>query len=134
MMTVWRLVNGAMAALFAAGAVLQLNDPDPVGWFVVYAAAATSSFMVSVRSKAWLLAAPTAAAAIVWAVVLRASMAEWAPLSTLFAEFEMRSVAVEETREVLGLGIIALWAIAVCVVSRVVVRERAEDLPPISAP
>lgn len=134
-MVAWRVGNGAMAALFAACAVLQLNDPDPVSWFVVYAAAATSSLLAATRSKAWLLAAPTAAAAVIWAIALRASMTELAPFSTLFAEFEMRSVSIEETREVLGLGVVALWSVAICIVSRVAARDHGEDgAPPVSPP
>jgi hypothetical protein len=36
----WTVANWIMLALFAFSAVLQLNDPDPIAWVAVYAAAA----------------------------------------------------------------------------------------------
>lgn len=34
----WRLLNLFFAALFLFGAVVQLNDPDPVRWVAIYMA------------------------------------------------------------------------------------------------
>lgn len=113
----WRAMNGGMAALFAVGALVQLNDPDPVRWFLLYLAASAGSGMVVLRQRAGLVAAPTAVIALVWAIVLGASMTEMAPLSSLFDEIEMKSVVIEETREVLGLGIITLWMLVIGIVS-----------------
>lgn len=114
----WRAMNGGMAALFAVGALVQLNDPDPVRWLLLYLAASAASLLVVLRQRAGLVAAPTAMIGLVWAVVLGASMTTMAPLSSLFDEFEMKSVVIEETREVLGLGIITLWMVVIGIVSR----------------
>lgn len=131
----WRLLNGGMAALFAVSAILQLNDPDPAGWFLLYAAAATSCLMVALRSRGWVLAAPTAAAAGIWAIALRVAMNEIAPLATLFEELEMKTALIEETRELLGLGIIALWMLVICAASRGLLHDRGDESgTPISAP
>ena len=40
---------GAMAAMFAAAALLQYNDPDPVRWVLVYGAAAVLSGVAAWR-------------------------------------------------------------------------------------
>lgn len=130
----WRLVNAVMAALFAVSAVLQLNDPDPAGWFLLYGAAATSALLATLRAKAWVLAAPTAAAAGIWAIALRVAMNELAPFSTLFQELEMKTPLIEETRELFGLGLIALWMLVICVAARALVRPLGGERAPLSAP
>ncbi len=114
----WRVLNAVMTALFAFGAVVQLNDPDPILWTALYLAAAASSLASALAARAFIIAAPTGIAALVWASTLGASMRELAPIPSLFEQFEMKDVAIEETRELLGLGIIALWMLVVSVVSR----------------
>ena len=37
---VWTLANGIMLLMFLFSTVVQLNDPDPLTWMAVYAAAA----------------------------------------------------------------------------------------------
>lgn len=134
MSIVWRLWNGVMAALFALSALLQLNDPDPVGWFLLYLAAATASLLATLGAKAWLLAAPTAAAAGIWAIALRVAMNELAPMATLFAELEMKTPLIEETRELFGLGLIALWMLVLLAASRVLPQGRDGGGTAVSAP
>jgi hypothetical protein len=35
-----RLASGLFAALFLLGAIVQINDPDPLRWMLLYLAAA----------------------------------------------------------------------------------------------
>ncbi len=50
-----RYLHVALAALFGIVAYLQLNDPDPLYWVVVYLSAATITFArgLGVNSRLW---------------------------------------------------------------------------------
>src|SRR5688500_1128503 len=95
----FRIVNGVMAALFAFGAVVQYNDPDPLPWMLVYTAALSVCLGAAVRGKVPVWAAlGVGVIALVWGLVWSRS----APLSTYFHMFdywEMKSVPAEEARE-----------------------------------
>jgi len=45
-----RLLAGTAALLFVASAFLQLNDPDPMRWLLLYGAAAIASALFVVRA------------------------------------------------------------------------------------
>lgn len=113
----WRVANAAMALLFLFAVVVQYNDPDPLRWMAIYAVATVSCVAAAAQHR-WsaLIAAPTALIAAAWALVWRASMqGDMAPWSTLFEQFEMKDARVEETREVLGLVIVAVWCATIVV-------------------
>jgi hypothetical protein len=113
----WTAANGIMLALFAFSAVLQFNDPDPLAWVLVYGtAAAVCSLEIVRRATVW---EPLALAivALFWAGWIGARVHN-VPISSLFAEWEMKDLRVEEAREMYGLLIIAVWMIGI-VVARV---------------
>lgn len=100
------------ALMFMAFAFLQVNDPDPVLWILIYGAMAVVSvlaaFDVFIR-KAFII---LALFFVVYGIILWPGVAEWLQqddLSVLFSEgMKMQYPYVEESREFLGLLICAL--------------------------
>lgn len=107
-----RAVHGLMAAVFGFSALLQLNDPDPWGWVLIYAvAAALSALAATGRHPAWRrpAALTIAVAAVVWALVVAFSSPRLPPLGDLVGDWAMYGAGIEERRETLGLLLLACW-------------------------
>ena len=98
-----------MLLLFTFGAVVQVNDPDPARWIAVYALAAATCLLSLLRRLHWTLPALLGAATLAWAATLAPGVLGRVPFGEMFGAFEMRSVGVEESREMYGLLIIAAW-------------------------
>jgi hypothetical protein len=98
-----------MLLLFTLGAAVQVNDPDPVPWIAVYALAAAAYLLSLLRRQQWALPALLCAVALGWAATLAPRVVGRVPFGEMFGAFEMRSVGIEESREMYGLLIIAAW-------------------------
>ncbi|MCP4867625.1 MAG: hypothetical protein GY898_02770 [Proteobacteria bacterium] len=108
METIKRL-SVAMAGLLLLCAAAQWNDPDPLGWIAIYAAAAATSLAFVVMSgPIWRIALVIGAIASVWAALL-APGASGIGISDLFGSMKASSPEVEVARELLGLVISGLW-------------------------
>ena len=119
----WTLANGIMLLMFVFSAAVQLNDPDPFAWMFIYGAAAVVCGL-ELRRKAPLgLPGSLAIIALVWAASLYARARD-VPIASLFAEWEMRDINVEEAREMYGLLIIVAWMIAIIIARWSRLRER----------
>jgi len=117
----WTLANGTMLLMFLFSAAVQLNDPDPLVWMGMYGAAAVVCGL-EIRRRAPLWAPVTVAViALVWAGSLYYRANE-VPVSSLFAQWEMRDLRIEEAREMYGLAIVAVWMIVIVGVKRVRAR------------
>ncbi|HLU66550.1 MAG TPA: transmembrane 220 family protein [Kofleriaceae bacterium] len=115
----WLLAVNALLALgFAAAAAVQWNDPDPAPWIAIYGAAALACALAGRVRWAWLVAAAVAAASIVWGAWIASGVGRAVPVGDLFRPMEMKGGPVEETREALGLALVALWMIALVVLER----------------
>ena len=104
-----RVLHGALAVLFVLGAVVQLNDPDPLRWVVIYLAAAAVALVGRQRR---MVAAGVAVAATVWAISIAAGGLGPLDLAALFGDATMKTAGVEAWREMLGLGLIAAYCLA----------------------
>ncbi len=102
-------INMALALLFVVGAGLQLNDPDPLRWIAMYLAAAGSSALWGRWPRSWLLSGLVALMALAWALYIAANMAEWVSPEQMFEPMQSRGGAVEQSRELYGLGMIGGW-------------------------
>jgi hypothetical protein len=103
-----RLGDGLATLVFLLGAVVQINDPDPVPWMTIYVAAAVACTWWP--SKAGGLGrAGVAVVAVVWGCAIAA--AGLGPISTeeLLGDLTMKTPNVEAWREMLGLFLIAAW-------------------------
>ena len=113
------LAHYFFAALFLFAAAVQYNDPDPARWMAIYGAAAAVAFLATRRLAAaprfWIAPAMVAAIALLWSagifLGLRDPLTPW----RMFDQWEMKDVAVEETRETFGLLIVAAWMLVTCV-------------------
>ena len=105
----WRAADAVMLLLFTLGAVVQLNDPDPLRWIAVYALAAAACLLSLLRRMHPLPPALLCVVALAWAATLWPRVAGRVPFGEMFGAFEMRSVGIEESREMYGLLIIAAW-------------------------
>ena len=102
-----------MLLAFILSVVVQFNDPDPVLWAAIYAAAAVACGLELRRRTPLALPAGIALVAVVWAATLAPRVIGKVNFMSMFAEFEMANTGVEESREMYGLLLIAIWMIAV---------------------
>jgi len=119
-------INAGMGVLFLISAVLQYNDPDPLRWIVLWAAAAAACFIQRRFRQAWLVAGAVCVVALLWAALLAPTALPGLELADLAGEMKAETPQIELGREILGLLIIAVWmAVLVVVGSRGVGREPA---------
>jgi hypothetical protein len=112
----WSVANGLMLVMFVFSAVVQVNDPDPVSWIAIYTAAAMVCALVLVERQRWWVAAIVGAVALVWAATLSPRVLGIVPFTSMFEEFEMKDIHIEESREMYGLLIVAAWMLVVALV------------------
>ena len=105
-----------MAALFLFAALLQYNDPDPVRWMAIYAAAMLVSGYAATRgSVPWTAPVVVALIALIWGLDWSTDVPGLAPYTHMFDSWEMKNVAVEEARETGGLLIVTGWMVILAI-------------------
>ena len=102
-------VNLVMAALFVVAAALQYNDPDPVGWTVLYGAAAVACLQLGRHRYHQVLPIVVGLAAVGWAGYLAPDLVDQARPADLFRSMDDKGGAAELAREFTGLLIVAAW-------------------------
>ena len=102
-----------MLIAFIFSVIVQFNDPDPLLWATIYAAAAVACGLELRRRTPLALPAGVALVTIIWAATLAPRVIGKVNFMSMFAEFEMANTGVEESREMYGLLLIAIWMIAV---------------------
>lgn len=104
-----KIANFIFALLFLVFAFVQINDPDPILWILIYGNMAVLSIlaMFKMHFKYWQLA--SAAMYLIYAALLVDGAWQWwqsPDRSLLFDEIaKMQNIYIEETREFLGLVI-----------------------------
>lgn len=104
---IWRIADGVFLLLFAFSVVVQVNDPDPLPWIAIYSAAALAC-MVSGQLH-WSFPAGVGIVALAWAVTIAPRVIGNVPFLSMFEEFEMKNIGIEESREMYGLLLVAGW-------------------------
>ena len=115
-----RVIEVALALIFAAFAAVQYNDPDPLEWMALYGAAMGVCGWDALREAPRWAPISVAAVATPWAAWLGVRVARGeGPLSFGVGQ-GMLTQRVEETRELGGLVIVAVTmaALAVAVARR----------------
>lgn len=105
----WTAANGLMLLAFVFSVIVQVNDPDPAGWMLIYGAAAVVCAMELARRPRPLLPLGVSLAALIWAGTIAPRVLGKVRFADMFAEFEMKNLGVEESREMYGLLIVAVW-------------------------
>ena len=111
----WTVANAVMLLAFIFSVIVQFNDPDPLLWAAIYAGAAVACGLELRRRTPLLLPASVAAVALAWAATIAPRVIGQVRFASMFAEFEMANAGVEESREMYGLVLIAIWMIAVAI-------------------
>ena len=109
-----------MSALFCISAALQLNDPDPLVWIAMYLIAGGASFLAAGAlrgSLGWMPTARFLTASVGMIALGAAALRAWSALSHLtlghlFESMKAATPAIEESRELFGLLLIAAWNVA----------------------
>lgn len=107
-----RIVNAILALMFMAFAFLQLNDPDPIIWILIYGAMAIVCVMAIFEYYIPKLMFALAFGYLIYCVILFPGMLEWMNSpdpNLLFDDLaKMQHLYIEEAREFLGLMICIL--------------------------
>jgi hypothetical protein len=122
-----KIVNLVLAVMFLAFAFVQINDPDPVVWILIYGSMAVICIMAAFNYYRKVAMFLLLAVFMTYAFFLIPGMREWLAQedrSILFDDIaKMQHLYVEEAREFLGLMI--------CVIVLVIqlIRARAFKKP-----
>jgi hypothetical protein len=114
----FRVVNWLMAALFAAAAALQYNDPDPIQWAVLYGAAAVACVQVGRHRWHQILPIVVGLAAAGWGGYLLPDLVDQARPDDLFKSMDDKGGSAELAREFTGLMIVTAWMAVLAWVTR----------------
>jgi hypothetical protein len=117
-----RIVNFLLAVLFLLFAFLQVNDPDPVIWILIYGAMAVFCVMAMFEFYPQMMLIATTAIYILYSLWYAPGTWEWLRSENKAALFDdlakMQYPYVEEAREFLGL------LICIVVLALYIVRSR----------
>ena len=104
-----KAVNLLLAAMFLVFAFVQINDPDPVVWIIIYGAMAVICVLAAFRIYPRVVMAALLVGYIIYSFFFYRGVVEWLAQddkSVLFDDIaKMQYPYVEESREFLGLMI-----------------------------
>ena len=107
-----RIINSLLALMFMAFAFVQVNDPDPILWIIIYGAMAAVSVMAIFEFYIPMLMWALAVGYLVYLIFLFPGVTDWwnsSDRSLLFDDIaKMQYPYIEEAREFLGLVICQL--------------------------
>ena len=103
----WRIADGLFFLMFLFSVIVQVNDPDPLAWMAIYGAAAVACVLSLMNRVPWWLPVIIGLVALGWAFSIAPRVIGQVPFLDMFAEFEMKDIGVEESREMYGLLLIA---------------------------
>jgi len=120
-----RIFNLGLSAMFLVFAFLQVNDPDPIVWILIYGAMAAVSVMAAYDYYIRPLMIIQFIAYLVYCGILTPGFLEWlrsSDRSLLFDDLaKMQHLYIEEAREFLG-----LW---ICIVVLILYWWRSSKAP-----
>ncbi len=101
----------ALAIAFAVFALIQINDPDPILWVLLYTAAAVVCALDAFNRYNESLTLLVFGVSLATSLYFAPAIAEWLAsqnLAELYGEMKAQKPFIEETRESLGAFITAL--------------------------
>lgn len=121
-----KIVNLILAVMFLLFAFVQVNDPDPILWILIYGAMAVVCILAAFKVyQKWLLAGMLVGL-IAYSSVFLDGVREWwsqEDKSALFDDVaKMEHIYIEESREFLGLMICVAVLIFQLIRSRSITR------------
>ena len=107
--TAWKAADAMFLLLFTVSVVVQANDADPFAWMAIYAVAALACILSLGGRLPWWFAVLVGLVAITWAATLAPRVLGNVSFLSMFEEFEMKDIGVEQSREMYGLLMTAAW-------------------------
>lgn len=95
---------------FVASALVQYNDPDALPWMLIYGAAALMCAAQYRKKPPRWLPLTVLVVSLAWSVALLPGVAGQVTPGELVESAGMRTLEIEQAREVGGLGLVALWS------------------------
>ena len=106
----FRVISGLLSGLFGLAVVLQYNDPDPLQWMAIYAAACGVSLAAAMHRPVPLtLVAAVGVLAFVWGLAVALKVGGPNAYLHMFDAWRMTTIGFEEARESSGLFVVAGW-------------------------
>ena len=102
-----KAVKYLFAGLFVLGAIVQLNDPDPIAWLTIYAVAAVLCIRSVFVPRSFLPPFIVGILSLAWCLTLVPAVVGNIPFADMFGAWEMKNVGIEKSREMYGLLFIA---------------------------
>lgn len=109
---IFKISNLLMALMFILSALLQLNDPDSISWFVIYICCGACCLLVFTNVNVVYPCLLLALVSLLWGtglfsdLLLNPAPIDWREVMTVSS---MKSIQTELTREVGGLLICFVW-------------------------
>ena len=105
-----KIVNWILTILFALFALVQLNDPDPIVWVIIYATVAMISGFAAVGKYNKNVTLTVIGICIVWMMTLVPGVVDWVNegMPSITGSMKAESPYIEYLREFLGLFIALL--------------------------
>ncbi|WP_345274987.1 transmembrane 220 family protein [Litoribaculum gwangyangense] len=106
-----KFINILLFVLFALFAVFQLNDPDPLHWFLIYGCVALISFIAIFKKLPKPLILVVVLGILIYSEFYVQYFFEWLQIenkSEVFGEMIYEKPYLEGTREFLGLVLAAI--------------------------
>lgn len=107
--------------LFFLSAALQYNDPDPVAWMLMWAAAGVVCLAYTLGRLPVAVALLVGLVALAWSLTLLPGIIQNADSiywNEVFMQASMSNLTVEWVRELGGLLIIVLWMLVLSITNR----------------
>ncbi len=111
----WQVADALFFLMFALSVVVQFNDPDPLRWATLYGAAAVVCLLSLVGRVAKWQPLVVGAIALIWAVTIAPRVVGTVSPKSMFSAWEMTNLSIEESREMYGLLLVALWMAVVAI-------------------
>ncbi len=112
---IWLAADALLLLMFVLSAAVQFNDPDPLRWAAMYGAAAVVCLLSLVGRVAKWQPLGVGAIALIWAVTIAPRVIGRVDPKSMFSAWEMKNISIEESREMYGLLLVALWMAVVAV-------------------
>jgi len=124
-MSTLRIASAVMALLFFVCVLLQYNDPDPVQWMAIYGAATIACALHARRGRIpAVVPLVVAGAAILWGLFVALDIHGHFEWHHLAESMHAGTPQIEESRESLGLFIVAAWMLVIALGGRFAATHR----------
>ena len=129
----WKLVNGFLAAMFLVFALVQINDPDPGLWILVYGIVCVACVAAIFNKYSLAIMVPMAGAYLIFSALHVDGMLQWLKSPNRNRLFDnvakMQYPYIEEAREFLGLLICLAVILYLFYRQRAYARSQRETKP-----